>query len=166
VVRYNEGYFLDGSLQKHPGDPFRFGVACYPEKHDEAPNLEMDLEFLKAKQELGAQYAICQLFYDNSKYFSFVEKARTMGIRIPIIPAIKPLSKLTQYTDIPRTFHVDLPLALARDFAKCKSDADAKQLGIEWAIAQCKELYASGCGTVHFYTVSALDSMDAICASF
>ena len=159
VMRFNEGFFADGTPIKNPGKRFDIGVACYPEKHEEAPNLEMDMQYLKQKQDLGAQYAVTQLFYDNEKYFQFVEKARTMGITIPIIPGIKPLAKLTQLTVVPRTFHCDIPEALAREIVKCKTDEDARQLGIEWTTQQCRELYAHGVNDIHFYTISAVDSV-------
>lgn len=159
VNRFNSGYFADGSAIKVPGTPFGYGVACYPEKHDEAPNMEMDMGYLKMKQDMGAEYAVTQLFYDNSKYFDFVDKARAMGITIPIIPGIKPLAKLSQLTVVPKTFHCDLPQELAAEVKRCKTDDDAKQLGIEWATHQCQELYAQGINNIHFYTVSAVDSV-------
>ena len=159
VVRFNEGFFADGTPIKHPGTKFDFGVACYPEKHEEAPNLEMDMQYLKQKQDLGAQYAVTQLFYDNEKYFAFVEKARAMGITIPIIPGIKPFAKLSQLTVVPKTFHCDIPEALAKEIVKCKTDDEARQLGIEWTTAQCQELYAHGVKNIHFYTVSAVESV-------
>ena len=159
VNSFNKGYFADGSPIKIPGTPFGYGVACYPEKHDEAPNLEMDMAYLKMKQDLGAEYAVTQLFYDNQKYFDFVDRARAMGITIPIIPGIKPMAKLSQLTVVPKTFHCDLPQELAEEVKLCKTDADAKALGIEWAIHQCRELYAHGVNNIHFYTVSAVDSV-------
>ena len=159
VQRFNDGYFADGTPIKNPGRRFDIGVACYPEKHEEAPNLEMDMEYLKQKQELGAQYAVTQLFFDNQKYFAFVEKARQMGITIPIIPGIKPMAKLSQLTVVPKTFHCDIPEPLASEIVKCKTDEDARQLGIEWTTAQCRELYAHGVKDIHFYTVSAVDSV-------
>ena len=159
VKRFNEGFFADGTPIKNPGRAFDYGVACYPEKHEEAPNLEMDMQYLKEKQDLGAQYAVTQLFYDNEKYFSFVEKARAMGITIPIIPGIKPMAKLSQLTVVPKTFHCDIPEPLAREIVKCKTDEDARLLGIEWTTAQCQELYAHGVHNIHFYTVSAVDSV-------
>jgi methylenetetrahydrofolate reductase (NADPH) len=159
VNRFNEGFFVDGTPIRHPGAPFTYGVACYPEKHEEAPNLEMDMRYLKEKQDLGAQFAITQLFYDNRKYFDFVDKARAMGITIPIIPGVKPLAKLSQLTIVPRTFHCDMPQALAQDILKCRTDEDARALGIEWGTRQCQELYDAGVGTIHFYTVSAVDSV-------
>lgn len=162
VNRFNEGYFADGTPIKHPGPKFHYGVAAYPEKHDEAPNLEMDMAWLKKKQDLGAEYAVTQLFYDNSKYFSFVKKAREMGITIPIVPALKPFAKLSQLTMVPKTFHVDLPQELASEATKCKNDDDARQLGIEWGIQQCRELYESGVPSIHFFTMSAVDSVVAI----
>ena len=159
VNRFNEGLFNDGTPIKKPGKRFAFGVACYPEKHDEAPNLELDMSYLKQKQDLGAQYAVTQLFYDNSKYFDFVAKARQMGITIPIVPGIKPFAKLSQLTVVPKTFHCDLPQELAVEVLKCKTDDDARQLGIEWSTEQCRQLYAAGVNNIHFYTVSAVDSV-------
>lgn len=162
VNKFNEGFFNDGTPIKHPGTKFTFGVAAYPERHEEAPNLEMDIKYLKMKQDLGAQYAVTQLFYDNNKFFDFVKRAREMGVTIPIIPGIKPLAKLSQLTVVPRTFRCDLPESLAEEVIKCKTDDDAKRLGIEWGRQQCKELYAAGFETIHFYTVSAVDSVKEI----
>lgn len=159
VNRFNEGFFNDGTPIKNPGGKFGFGVACYPEKHDEAPNIEMDMEYLKLKQELGADYAVTQLFYDNQKYFDFVKRAREMGITMPIIPGLKPFAKLSQLTVVPKTFHCDLPQELAQEVLKCKTDDDARQLGIEWTTEQCRQLYAAGVHNIHFYTVSAVDSV-------
>ena len=162
VNKFNEGFFIDGSPIKHPGKPFNFGVACYPEKHEEAPNLEQDLIHLKEKQDLGASYAVTQLFYDNEKFYDFVGKAKDMGITIPIIPALKPFAKLSQLNVVPKTFHCDFPSELANEALKCKSDEDAKQLGIEWSVNQVKDLYAHGFSNVHFFTVSAVDSVREI----
>ncbi|MBP3788647.1 MAG: methylenetetrahydrofolate reductase [Prevotella sp.] len=159
VMRFNDGFFADGTPIKSPGRKFDIGVACYPEKHEEAPNLERDMEYLLQKQQLGAQYAVTQLFYDNQKYFEFVEKARQMGITIPIIPGIKPLAKLSQLTVVPKTFHCDIPELLAREIVKCKTDEDARQLGVEWTTEQCRELYEHGINDIHFYTMGAVDSV-------
>ena len=159
VQRFNEGFFADGTPIKSPGQKFDFGVACYPEKHEEAPNLERDMQYLKEKQDLGAQYAVTQLFFDNAKYFTFVENARQIGITIPIIPGIKPMSKLSQLTVVPKIFHCDIPEPLAKEIVKCRTDEDARQLGIEWTTEQCRELYANGISDIHFYTVSAVDSV-------
>ena len=162
INQFNGGHFLDGSEIKVPGTPFCYGVACYPEKHEEALNLETDFEFFRRKVELGAEYAVTQLFYDNEAYFRFVDKARAAGITIPIIPGIKPCAKLSQLLTVPKTFHCDFPEALAREAMKCRNDEEAKALGVEWAVAQCKELIAHGVPSLHFYTVSAVDSIAKI----
>lgn len=159
INAFNSGRFADGSKIEVPGEPFRFGVACYPEKHEEAPNMESDMAVLRKKQDMGAGYAVTQLFYDNQKFFRFVERARAAGITIPIIPGIKPLSKKSQLTTLPRTFRCDLPEALRAEVARCASDEEAKQVGIEWCIAQCRELMQYGVPSLHFYTVSAVDSI-------
>ena len=117
------------------------------------------MEYLKQKQDLGAQYAVTQLFFDNEKYFQFVDKARQMGITIPIVPGIKPFAKLSQLTIVPKTFHCDIPEALAKEIVKCKTDEQAMQLGVEWTTQQCRELYEHGVRNIHFYTVSAVDSV-------
>ena len=162
VNLFNEGFFADGGPIKNRGKRFHYGVACYPEKHEEAPNLEMDLLHLKEKQDLGAEYAITQLFYDNEKFFEFVEQAREMGITIPVIPGIKPLAKMSQISVIPKTFHCDIPEVLAKELVKCKSDEEVKHLGIEWSISQCRELMDHGFKNIHFYTMAAVDSVVSI----
>jgi len=159
VQRFNDGFFADGSPIKNPGPRFDVGVACYPEKHEEAPNLEMDLHWLKVKQELGAQYAVTQLFFDNQKYFDFVRRAREAGITIPIIPGLKPLAKLSQLTVVPRTFHCDLPEALALEMGNCKTDEEVRRLGVKWTVRQCRELYHHGVDDIHFYTMGVVDSV-------
>lgn len=159
INRFNDGFFVDGTPIKVPGTPFQYGVACYPEKHEEAANLEADMQVLKKKAEMGAKYAITQLFYDNRKYFDFVEKAKAMGISIPIIPGIKPLNKLSQLVVIPKTFHCDLPEELYKEASKCKTDEEVHRVGVEWAVQQCRELLQKGAPSLHFYTVSAVDSI-------
>ena len=159
VTRFNEGYFADGTPIKNPGVPFSFGVACYPEKHEEAPNMEQDMAHLLEKQQLGASYAVTQMFFDNQRYYDFVEKARSMGITMPIIPGIKPLAKRSQLTMVPKTFHCDLPEALASELVKCRDDEAVRQLGVEWATEQCLDLYRHGVENIHFYTVSAVPSV-------
>lgn len=159
---FNKGLFVDGSPIKITGTPFSYGVACYPEKHEEAPNLDSDLYWLKKKMEMGAEYAVTQLFFDNRKYFEFVERARQQGITIPIIPGIKPFTKLSQLSMVPKTFKVDLPEPLATEAAKCKTDEEAARLGIEWCVEQCKELMAHGVPSIHFYTVSAVNSIKEV----
>ena len=159
VQQFNNGFFADGTPIKCPGQKFDFGVACYPEKHEEAPNLEMDMMYLKEKQDMGADYAVTQLFFDNKKYFEFVEKAKAMGITMPIIPGINPFAKLSQLSIVPKTFHCDIPQELAKEAMKCKTDEEARQLGVEWTTQQCRELYDHGICNIHFYTVSAVDSV-------
>lgn len=159
INRYNAGEFVDGSPIKHPGIPFSYGVACYPEKHEEALNPETDLQWFCRKVELGAEYGVTQLFYDNRAYFRFVEQARAAGVGVPIVPGVKPLTKLSQLQTVPKTFHCDLPDDLAREALKCKTDEEVKALGIEWAVAQCRELMEGGAPSLHFYTVSAVDSI-------
>jgi len=159
INRFNNGQFWDGSPIQVPGEPFQFGVACYPEKHEEAANPESDLQALKKKVEMGAGYAVTQMFFDNQKYFQFLEKARQAGIQVPIIPGIKPLTKLSQLTVIPKTFHCDLPEVLHAEARKCQTDEALKQLGIEWAIQQCRELMQAGVPSLHFYTMGAVDSV-------
>lgn len=162
VKSFNNGVFIDGSEMKHPGNAFDYAVACYPEKHEEAPNMELDLLYLKQKQDLGAKFAISQLFYDNTKFYRFVERARKMGITIPIIPGIKPFAKLSQLTAVPKTFHCDIPEELANKALRCKTDEEAKNLGVEWAIKQVEDLYDHGFMNVHFYTVSAVQSVQEV----
>lgn len=159
INRFNEGYFFDGSPINQPGVPFAFGVACYPEKHEEAPNLEADMEILLRKAQMGAEYAVTQLFFDNERYFRFVRRAREMGITIPIVPGIKPLTKLNQLSMVPKTFHCDLPEALRLEAVKCQTDAEVQQLGIEWATEQCRELLRQGAPNLHFYSMGAVDSI-------
>ena len=162
INRFNAGEFVDGTPIKVPGRPFSYGVACYPEKHEEALNPESDLEWFRRKVELGAEYGVTQLFYDNRAYFDFVERARKAGITVPIIPGIKPFAKLSQLQTVPKTFHCNLPPELATEALKCKTDDEAKALGIEWGVAQCKELMAHGVPSIHFYTVSAVESIAEI----
>ena len=133
-----------------------------PMENEEAPNPEADLAVLKQKADMGAAYAVTQLFYDNAKYFDFVDRARRAGITIPIIPGIKPFAKLSQLNVVPKTFHCDLPQALALEIGKCKTDEEAKQVGIEWTVEQCRELIGHGVPSIHFYTVSAVDSIREI----
>lgn len=159
INNFNQGIFVDGSEMKVTSTPFSYGVACYPEKHEEAPNMESDLYWLKKKVEAGAEYAVTQLFYDNSKYFDFVERARQAGITIPILPGIKPFKKVSQLSMIPKTFKVDLPEEMAQEVAKCTTDEAAYQVGVEWCVKQCRELMAHGVPSIHFYSIGAVDSI-------
>ena len=162
INNFNKGIFVDGSEMKVTNTPFSYGVACYPEKHEEAPNIDTDIYWLKKKMEAGAEYAVTQLFYDNQKYFDFVERARKAGVTIPIIPGIKPFKKISQISMIPKTFKVDLPEELACEAMKCKTDEEAKQVGIEWCVKQCKELMEHGVPSIHFYSIGAVDSIKEV----
>lgn len=159
INEFNAGRFVDGSPIRVPGEGFSYGVACYPEKHEEAPNLEADFRWFARKVELGAEYGVTQMFYDNAAYFRFVDRVRAAGISVPVIPGIKPLTKLSQLTVVPRTFHCDLPEDLVREASRCRTDEEVAAVGIEWATQQCRELMARGVPSIHFYTVSATDSI-------
>lgn len=162
VSRFNEGTMLDGTCHDMLAAPFSFGVAGYPEKHEEAMNIDMDIEHLKAKIDAGAEYVVTQMFFDNAKFFDFVSRCRAAGITVPIIPGLKPLTSLTQQTLLPKTFHIDLPVELACELRKCKDNQSVKALGVEWGIAQAKELKAAGVPSIHFYSMNAVASIEQI----
>ena len=162
VNRFNEGFFVDGSPIKHPSSTFSYGVAAYPEKHEEAPNMDFDLDMLRRKQDLGADYAVTQMFFDNEKYFQFVEKAREKGITIPIIPGLKPIAKMSQFNILPKTFHIDLPEPLSKAMEQCRTDEEVRQVGIEWGVQQCRELIKHGVPSLHFYSMGATESIREI----
>ena len=160
IERFNQGMFEDGSPMAHkPSEPFSYGVACYPEKHEEAPNMQTDLYWLSQKVEQGAQYAVTQLFYDNKRYFDFVQRAKDAGINVPIIPGIKPLKRKAQLAVIPQTFKVDIPQELARQVESCKDDREVEQVGVQWCIRQCRELMEYGVPSIHFYAMGATESI-------
>ncbi|MFN6380329.1 MAG: methylenetetrahydrofolate reductase [NAD(P)H] [Flavobacteriales bacterium] len=158
VVRMNQGLYLDPDLKDVQRTNFCIGVAGYPEKHFEAPNLNSDLKYLKAKVDAGAEYIVTQMFYDNSKFFSFVEKCKAMGINVPIIPGLKPLSTKSQLSIIPHHFHIDMPDELVEMVEKAKSDAEVREIGIQWCIQQSKELKAAGVPVLHYYTMGKAKS--------
>lgn len=162
VSDLNQGKFLDGTLIEPFDTPFSFGVAGYPEKHEEAPNLESDLFWLKKKVEAGAEYIVTQMFFDNQKYFEFVDKCRAMGIEVPIVPGLKPITLKNQLTVLPKIFHVDIPEAFAKELRKCKTDEEVKTVGVEWGIQQAKELIQHNVPTLHFYTMMATQSVRQI----
>lgn len=163
INEFNKGLSLDGSVLEGIETPFTYGMACYPEKHEEAPNLEIDIHYAKEKVKNGAQYLVTQMFFDNEKYFSFVDRCRAEGIEVPIIPGIKPLTKINQMTVLPKVFHVDIPEAFASELRKSPTDKDATELGVEWAVGQCKELIRAGVPGIHFYTLMASDSVKRVC---
>ena len=152
VVGLNNGVYMDEDLQNATPTDFSIGVAGYPEKHFEAPNMKNDLKYLKQKIEAGAEYIVTQLFYDNQKYKDFVDLCRNEGITVPIIPGIKPISTKKQILSLPKFFHIDLPDELV-DAIESAPDAEAvKQVGIAWAIKQSKELIEYGVPCIHYYT--------------
>ncbi len=162
VNRFNEGYFLDGSKMKEIDAPFSYGMACYPEKHEEAPNMESDLYWAKKKVENGAEYLVTQMFFDNQKYFDFVKKCREFGIDVPIIPGLKPITLMNQLTVLPKIFKSDIPEDFARELRKCKTDDEAKEVGVEWCTQQAKELIANNVPSIHFYTLMATESVKRV----
>lgn len=159
VNHFNEGIALDGSRFEANETPFSYGMACYPEKHEEAPNMESDIHYLKEKVKNGADYLVTQMFFDNSKYFAFVDRCRAEGITVPIIPGIKPIVFKNQLTVLPKVFRSDIPEPFAAELRKCKTDDEAKEVGVEWCIQQCKELISSGVPSLHFYTMLASESV-------
>lgn len=159
VNDFNEGKFLDGAISEPLATKFSYGVAGYPEKHEEAPNMDSDVRYLKAKVDAGAGYVVTQMFFDNEAYYKFVDKCRAAGITVPIIPGLKPIKKLSQLSVLPKVFGVNMPDVLVTELEKCKTDADAKQVGVEWLTMQCKDLMAHGVPNLHFYTLMAADSV-------
>lgn len=157
---FNRGLFIDGTqMDINTGDRFSYGVAGYPEKHEEAPNIDLDIKWLKNKVDNGAEYIVTQMFFDNEKYYSFVDRCRNEGINVPIIPGIKPIINLNQLTVLPKVFKVDLPTDLAEELLKCKDDVAAKAIGVEWCVSQVKDLIAHGVPSIHFYSHNATNSV-------
>lgn len=154
VANLNKGIYLDNELLDATPMNFCIGSAGYPEKHFESPNLDTDFLYLKKKVELGAEFIVTQMFFDNQVYFNFVKKCRDAGIDVPIIPGIKPLSTIRHLTLLPTFFYLDIPETLSKEVQKCKDNIQAREVGIEWCIQQCKELKAFGVPCLHFYTMS------------
>ncbi len=157
IVAMNQGKFLDEDLENASPTNFCVGVAGYPEKHFAAPNLKVDIKYLKHKVDLGAEYIVTQMFFDNSKYVEFVRQCREAGITVPIIPGIKPITTKSQASILPTVFHIDLPEELADEVERCKDNAAVKQVGVEWAVKQSKELIKFGVPTLHFYSMGKSD---------
>lgn len=153
VVSMNQGKFLDEEIENATASDFCIGVSGYPEKHFEAPNMHNDLKWLKQKVDAGADYIVTQMFFDNEKYFAFVESCKNAGINIPIIPGLKPLTSKKQLTILPKVFHIDMPQELVEAVEACKDDKAVKQVGIEWAIEQSKILKAAKVPVLHYYTM-------------
>jgi methylenetetrahydrofolate reductase (NADPH) len=153
VVNLNKGIYLEEELKGTDSTTFCAGVAGYPEKHFEAPNMQTDLLNLKKKIEAGAEYIVTQMFFDNKKFFAYEKQCREAGITVPIIPGLKPITSKKQLSIIPRTFYVDIPTDLSGEILKCKDDTDVEKVGTEWLLAQSKELKKSGVPVLHYYTL-------------
>ena len=162
VNDFNRGIYADGEAFEANETPFSYGMACYPEKHESAPNMESDLRYAKMKVDQGADYLVTQMFFDNAKYYDFVDRCRAEGITVPIIPGIKPVVTMNQLTVLPRVFRSDIPEAFASELRRCTTDAEAREAGVEWAVAQCRDLIAHGVPSIHFYSLMASDSVARI----
>lgn len=166
INEFNRGYFIDGTkMDIITGETFSYGVAGYPEKHDESPNLDMDIAYLKQKIDNGAEYVVTQMFFDNSKYYDFVDRCRKAEINVPIIPGLRPITTIGQLNILPKIFHVDMPMQLVSELMKCKDDNDAKEVGVEWCKAQCLDLMAHGVPSIHFYSLNSTRSVERVAAS-
>ena len=159
INNFNKGIAVDGSTFEANETPFSYGMACYPEKHEEAPNMDSDILYLQQKVANGADYLVTQMFFDNQKYYDFVERCRAEGIQVPIIPGIKPVVFKNQLTVLPKIFRSDIPEPFASELRKCNTDEEAREVGVEWCINQCKDLVAHGVPSLHFYTMMATDSV-------
>lgn len=162
IADMNKGVYLDEDIQNTAQTDFCIGVAGYPEKHMEAPNMESDLHFLKKKMEGGANYIVTQMFFDNEKFFAFVKNCREAGITAPIIPGLKPLATQKQLNMIPHRFHVDLPEALIKEVLKAKTREAVREVGIEWCIAQSQELIKNGVPFLHYYSMGKSDNIHKV----
>ena len=159
VNNFNKGISFDNESFVAPETPFSYGMACYPEMHEESIDMETELLYLKKKVENGADYLVTQMFFDNEKYFKFVETCRKENIHVPIIPGIKPIHLKNQLTILPKIFSSSIPEALAHELEKCQSDEEAKEIGVEWCIKQCEELIAHKVPSIHFYSFMASESV-------
>lgn len=159
---FNQGISLDGTKLEGIDTPFSYGMACYPEKHEEAPNMASDIYWAKKKVDGGASYLVTQMFFDNEKYFNFVRRCREAGIKVPIIPGIKPIVFKNQLTVLPRVFRSDIPEDFASAIRACKTDEEVREAGVEWSVAQCRELIEKGVEGLHFYTFLASESVRRI----
>jgi methylenetetrahydrofolate reductase (NADPH) len=162
IENMNNGIYIDEELINGTDTAFCTGAACYPEKHADAPNLKTDLKFLKRKVDAGAKFLVTQMFFDNKAYFDFVKNCRDLGINIPIIPGIKPITKKSQIMQLPKIFNISIPEDLTEAIDKCKTDQEVEQVGIEWCIGQCKELMQAKAPVLHFYTMGKSKIISAI----
>ena len=162
IAAMNRGEFVDGEVENCQKTHFCVGVAGYPEKHSEAPNLATDIDNLRRKVDAGAEYIVTQMCFDNQRIFEFIERCRAAGITVPIVPGLKPFTTKSQLTVLPQTFHVDLPEELVKAVSACEDNRAVKQVGIEWATMQARELKAAGLPVIHFYTMSRTDNVAQI----
>ena len=153
VAKMNQGNYIDTELKDTIKSNFCMGVAGYPEKHFEAPNQKTDLDYLKMKVELGAEYVVTQMFFDNQKYLDYVQRCRQHGIHVPIIPGLKPITNSKQLIALPKIFNIDIPEDLTDAINKAKDEKQVKEIGIEWLINQSKELIKEGAPVLHYYTM-------------
>ncbi len=151
----NKGEYLDRESKDNIATDFCIGVAGYPEKHFESPNMKTDLDYLKKKVDLGADFIVTQMFFDNQVYVDFVNKCRAIGIQVPILPGLKPITSSKQMTTLPKIFHIDLPIALSELIRKAKDETEVKKIGIEWLIEQSKGLMKLGAPVLHYYTMGS-----------
>ena len=159
ICHLNNGQYLDPTVKNGLSTDFCVGVAAYPEKHFEAANLDVDIQHLKQKVEAGADYIVTQMFFDNQQYFRFVDRLREAGITVPVIPGLKPISSQRQIDLLPRSFHIDIPQALVNEINKAKTADAVYQVGIEWAIAQSRDLLTHGAPAIHYYTMAKPDNV-------
>jgi methylenetetrahydrofolate reductase (NADPH) len=162
IMNMNKGIYLEEGLENATPTDFSVGVAGYPEKHFEAPNMKSDLRYLKEKVDAGADYIVTQMFFDNKKYFKFVENCRAEGITCPIIPGLKPITYLNDISLLPQTFYIEIPDELVHELSKCKTNKEARQVGVEWAIVQSKELKKAGVPVIHYYTIGVAENIRQI----
>ena len=149
IVDMNEGRYLEDLLDASSAD-FCIGVAGYPERHFEAPNMKRDIQYLKQKVDAGAHYVTTQMYFDNTDFFNFVELCREAGITVPIIPGLKILSSKRQLQTLPSRFFVQIPETLAAEVEDA-DDEHVVDIGVEWAIRQCEQLMSAGVQNLHFY---------------
>ena len=157
--RLNRGQYLDPTVKNGLATDFCVGVAAYPEKHYEAANLQTDIQYLKQKVDAGADYIVTQMFFDNGRFFHFVECCRQAGITVPIIPGLKPMSSSRQIDLLPRSFHIDIPQELVTMMQKTQTADEAYQAGIEWTIRQSHELLEHDVPAIHYYTMAKPDNV-------
>ena len=162
IVKLNKGIYLDKELENKKPTSFSVGVAGYPEKHPESPNMDSDIHFLKKKIDAGAEYIVTQMFFDNNSYINFVDKCRMAGIKVPIIPGLKPIAALSHLNYLSKTFSIDIPDLLVKEVLKCKDNKQVREVGIEWAVQQSKELIKYGVPVLHYYTMGKPDNIRKI----